>query len=133
MLAMVGGLCVLPGCSGNPHGADVSGVVTLDGERIGPGVVIFSPEDSTLSSSRGTIDTGGRYHLVTKHDRGVAPGSYQVAVQVYDNTNPPAPGERQWESPAAVVPEKYLKVATSGLKFDVDAGSNTIDISLTAP
>ena len=119
-------------CSPSPYSSDVSGLVTLDNSPIGPGVVIFVPADPKKDPSRGAIDPKGRYFMKTKQDRGIDSGSYRVAVQVYDLSNAPAPGERQWEKPDAIVPTKYLETGTSGLEFDVENGKNTIDLELTS-
>lgn len=122
----------LSGCSRSPFDSDVAGSVTLDGAAIGPGVIIFSPVDGGRNASRGNLAAGGDYHLVTKHARGLDPGSYQVAVQVYDQSNAPPPGQRQMKRPESLVPNKYLDVKTSGLEYTVEPGSNTIDIALTS-
>lgn len=119
------------GCSPSPYGADVTGRVTLDGKPVGPGVLYFTPADATQNPARGDIDASGAYFLKTKHERGVDPGAYTVAVQVYEIGDPPAPGERQMADPVPLVPEKYLNASTSGLSFNVESGSQTIDIALS--
>lgn len=125
-------LVVLSGCSRNPYDGDVSGVVSLDGQTIGPGVVVFAPASLDQNPSRGNIDNHGRYYMITKHSRGLHPGKYKVAVQVYDTSTPLAPGERLMEQPEPVVPEKYLSPTTSGLEREVVAGKNSIDIALSS-
>lgn len=97
-----------------------------------PGVVIFSPAIRGQNSSRGVIDTSGRYHMTTKHERGIPPGEYRVAVRVFEKGEPPAPGERADPDLPPLVPEQYLDVKTSGLLFKVEPGSNEIDIALTS-
>lgn len=127
---LVIGACV--GCNQSPFNADVTGSVTLDGKPVPPGVVIFSAEDGGRNSSRGRIEPGGDYFLVTRHSRGIDAGNYRVAVQVYEKGDPPGPGERAPANLPPLVPEKYLSVDTSGLAFTVEPGSNTIDIALTS-
>lgn len=123
-------LCVA--CSPSPFDADVSGAITLDGKPVDPGVVVFSPVDPGKNASRGNIDRSGGYYMKTKHDRGIDAGEYRVAVQVYDKGEPPGPGERASPNLPPLVPEKYLKVETSGLEYTVEPGSNRIDIALTS-
>ena len=44
----------------------------------------------------------------------------------------PCPGERSYVVAKSRIPEKYSNVETSGLEFDVESGSNTIDIPLSS-
>lgn len=119
-------------CSPSPFSADVTGTITLDGEPVAPGVVIFSPVTAGQDSSRGNIDRSGNYILKTRHDRGIDTGDYRVAVLVYEKGDPPAPGERASANLPPLVPPKYLRVETSGLQYTVGSGSNSIDIALSS-
>jgi hypothetical protein len=51
---------------------------------------------------------------------------------VYEKGDPPGPGERAPANLPPLVPKKYLDIETSGLRFTVKPGSNTIDIALTS-
>ena len=123
---------LVAGCNSGTFDADVSGTITLDGKPVAPGVVSFSAVERGKNASRGKIDSQGRYFLVTRHERGIDPGDYRVAVLVYEKGDPPGPGERAPANLPPLVPEKYLSVDTSGLAFTVEPGSNTIDIALTS-
>lgn len=125
-------LASLAGCNQSPFDADVKGRVTLDGNPVPPGVVVFSAEGGGRNSSRGRIDANGEYFLVTRHDRGIESGNYKAAVQVYEKGDPPGPGERAPANLPPLVPKKYLSVDSSGLEYSVTPGSNTIDIALTS-
>lgn len=125
-------LVIASGCSQSPFDADVSGTITLDGTPVEPGVVIFSPIDRSRNSSRGKIDAQGRYFLVTQHERGVNSGSYNVSVRVFEKGEAPAPGQRAPANLPPLVPERYLQPETSGLTFEVEPGSNKIDLALTS-
>lgn len=127
-LALVAAL----GCSPSMFDADVSGSITLDGEPVAPGVVVFSYAEGGRNSSRGKIDNSGRYHLITRHERGIDSGKYRVSVRVFEKGEPPAPGERASPNLPPLVPERYLNPATSGLEYDVTPGSNKINIELTS-
>ena len=125
-------LLIACGCTRSPYDGDVTGTVTLDGKAVGPGIIVFAPTSLEENPSRGNIDDGGRYYLITKHARGLNPGHYRVAVQVYEKGEPLAPGERRLEELEPIVPKKYLEPETSGLEFEVKPGGNTIDIELTS-
>lgn len=120
------------GCKESLFDADVKGTVTLDGKPVPPGVIVFSPVAGGGNSSRGRIEANGNYFLVTRHERGVDPGDYRVAVQVFEKGDPPGPGERAPANLPPLVPERYLSIDTSGLQFTVESGSNTLDINLSS-
>ncbi|MEO0530086.1 MAG: hypothetical protein AAF266_05840 [Planctomycetota bacterium] len=122
---------LLSGCSQSPFDADATGTITLDGNPVPPGVVIFAAEKPGAGASKGNIEDG-RYVIITRHERGLDPGKYRVAVRVFDKGTPPAPGERQMAKLAPLVPEKYLDPKTSGLEYEVKPGSNEINIELTS-
>jgi hypothetical protein len=65
-------------------------------------------------------------------ERGLRPGNYKVAVQIHEIPTDLAYGERDMRPIKFRIPEKYTTVETSGLEFDVEDGSNTIDIPLTS-
>lgn len=116
----------LVGCGGKA--ATVSGVVTLDGKPVTRGTVSFSPATSGQKAV-GIIDESGNYELSTNRETGLEAGTYSAAVssrergQVDESGGPPMPGKY-------LVPQKYSNANTSGLTFEVQRGSNTIDIAL---
>jgi hypothetical protein len=129
--AVVGVCSTIVGC-GSGLGADVEGVVSLDGKPIGPGVVVFAPVDGDENPATGAIQVDGSYFLKTMRARGLRPGSYKVAVQIHEIPTDRAYGERDMRPIKFRIPEKFTTVVTSGLEFDVEDGSNTIDIPLTS-
>ncbi len=151
ILAMI----VLPFCGGcGPGGfsgptGTVSGTVTLNGEAVPPGcnVAFISNEGHTAS---GNVGAGGKYKLsVVGEGNNVPAATYNVLITLpseggemseadYDRmmdeesaageAEGPSEGETQPEE--EVIPAKYQSTGTSGLSFEVKAGSNTIDIPL---
>jgi hypothetical protein len=119
----------LAGCSRSPFEAQVSGRITLDSKPMGSGTVVFAPEGENRNAPMGTIEPDGSYYIKTNRETGLMPGTYTVAMSVYD-TPPHQPGERMQTTGKQLVPEKYTDVHTSGLKYEVKSGSNTIDIDL---
>jgi hypothetical protein len=124
-------LTTVAGCAGSDLGAEVSGRVTLDGNPVGPGVVVFAPTNGNANPPEGAILPDGSYFLKTSRDIGLRPGKYRVAVSVYESQNL-QPGERGTAPPKLVTPEKYASHETSGLEFDVASGDNAIDIKLVS-
>jgi hypothetical protein len=122
----------MAGCFGSNFGADVQGVVSLDGKPIGPGVVVFAPVSGEENPATGAIQVDGSYFLKTSRERGLRPGSYKVAVQIHEIPTDRAYGERDMRPIKFRIPEKFTTVTTSNLEFDVEDGSNTIDIPLTS-
>jgi hypothetical protein len=129
--ATIVAVCVtLLGCGGR-FDANVEGVVTLDGEPIGPGVVIFAPVEGGYNPATGAVQNDGSYFLKTMNERGLRPGSYKVAVQIHEIPTDRAYGERDMRPIKFRIPEKYITIETSGLQFEVEGGANKIDIELT--
>jgi len=124
-------LVVAAGCIGSDLGAEVSGVVKLDGNPIGPGVIIFAATEGTENPATGAVQSDGSYFLKTSRERGLRPGSYKVAVQIHEIPTDLAPGQRDMRPVKSRIPEKYATTQTSGLEFDVQSGSNTIEIEMT--
>ncbi|MAT69095.1 MAG: hypothetical protein CMJ58_06170 [Planctomycetaceae bacterium] len=115
------------GCGGRE--ATVEGVVTLDGQPVTTGSVSFMPA-SGGQKAVGVIDESGHYELMTNQDTGLDAGQYVATVTARergesDGSGPPLPGKY-------LVPMKYSLPNRSGLNYTVEAGSNTIDITLTS-
>jgi hypothetical protein len=122
-------LASLGGCSGSKYEAQVSGRVTLDGKPVGPGVIVFAPEDGKSNPPEGAIMPDGSYFLRTSRDLGLPPGKYKVSVSVFDVSDA-QPNQRSMAPPKLVTPERYASHETSPLAFEVSSGSNTIDVDL---
>jgi len=120
-------LAALAGCGGKP--ATVSGVVTLDGKPLERGSVGFTPVAGGMRAA-GVIDGDGSYTLSTNRDAGLEIGEYAVTVVSRE------PGPENAEGPPMpgpyITPQHYGVESTSGLKFNVASGSNTIDIALVS-
>lgn len=110
--------------------AQVSGRVTLDGQPLDTGNVAFVPVHDGPAST-GSIDSSGYYRLNTGTAQGVVPGEYRVAVVATKPPPPPDP-RKPPQPPELLTPSKYARAETSDLRFVVKAGSQTIDLSLTA-
>ncbi|HMO86403.1 MAG TPA: hypothetical protein PKC18_15940 [Lacipirellulaceae bacterium] len=111
--------------------SEVSGQVTLDGAKVGPGTIVFAPVGAAHNPATGTIQVDGTYFMNSNRTRGLPAGRYQVAVTVFDQPAVPM-GQRSTVAAPLITPEKYADPATSGLEFDVAPGSNKINVELTS-
>ncbi len=118
------------GCGGK-YNAKVSGSVTLDGASVPRGTVTFAPSSGGPAAYARIAE--GTYTVYTGREAGLPAGDYQVTVvanelaaaKETDNGGPPPPGK-------AITPAWYGNKETSGLKFTVKNGSNTINLELTS-
>jgi hypothetical protein len=123
-------LVLLAGCGGNParlETAPVEGTVTLDGQPVTEGVVIFTPERGR--AGKGQIQPDGSFTVSTYGSGdGAVVGHHQVAVVAMRG------GEEMLEDVVDVewiVPERYANPNTSGIEFDVEPDkTNTAPIDL---
>lgn len=124
-------LATFCGCGG-VYDASVAGVVTLDSNPVPRGTVTFKPS-GTGPAAYGQIQSDGSYVLRTGREEGLPPGQYQVTVvanepapmQQTASGGPPPPGK-------PITPAWYKQIETSGLTFQVEPGSNDINLELSS-
>lgn len=112
--------------------ASVGGKVTFDGQPLagGPGVramIQFQPE-SGGAPAIGNLDADGNYELVRGSQAGLPPGPYLVTVTASKIIPGPTPYDPGSGKP--ITPRRYASAKESGLRADVQAGSNTFDFAL---
>lgn len=119
------------GC-GPTQEATVAGTVTLDGNPLTTGSVVFMPTSSG-TQVYGTIDASGSYELFTGQQRGLRPGNYVATVVAREK---PATNVTELGGPAppgkAITPAWYASRKTSGLNFTVAPGTNEINLELSS-
>jgi hypothetical protein len=109
------GICLLaPGCGepGNKHGAlPISGAVTVDGEPLKSGYLVFEPKSGQPTQSGGMI-RDGKFDVPAKN--GAAPGMYSVAIFAEGEApaTTAAPGTPEYEAATArargnPIPSRY--------------------------
>ncbi len=130
LFSSFGGLVLfaVSGCSGSSQQSQVSGQVTLDGNRIGPGTIVFAPMGAGRPAT-GSIDETGSYSMNTSREVGLGAGKYKVAVSIRELPKNVKRGDRPPPG-KLLIPEKYEQNTTSGLEYDVTTGRNTIDVEL---
>ena len=122
------------GCGSSEPLGQVTGTVTINDEPVTNGSVVFENRELGISV-RTNLDEAGKYHVRT-HDRdGLPPGSYQVAVtstRIGSGASPFVGGAAEQAPPPTGpdIPEKFWKVATSGLSAEVEQGANIKDFAL---
>ena len=122
---------VLLGCNPSQK-AIVTGKVTLNGEPLDHGAVTFVAGSKTkANTAAGNIMSDGTYLVQIGQSGKIISGEYQVSVLARGPSTPhplggpPMPGE-------LTTPARYADVATSGLRFRIRPGENTIDIALVS-
>jgi hypothetical protein len=118
------------GCNRSSQESQVSGHITLDGNPIGPGTVVFAPVDG-VKPATGSVNDDGHYRLNTSREAGLAAGRYQVAVSIRELPQNVKRGDRPPPG-RLLIPEKYEQSSSSGLEYQVEPGDNTIDIELSS-
>jgi hypothetical protein len=119
------------GCGGSGPGmAPVSGVVTYQGKPVPKGTITFVPLAKEGRNAIGELDSQGHYTLQTEEPGdGALLGDYQVTIAAREDPIldyiPKKPVK-----PKLLVPEKYGKPDTSGLKATVKSGNNDIPFDL---
>jgi len=132
---------ILAGCGesgGLPEGetGTVSGSVKFKGQPVAEGSsVVFIQAGGQGIVGNGTTDASGKYTLSMRDGTDILVGTYQVGVSPPSPTSGMTPDEimnleKPPEAPKVEYQEKYLSPEMSGLKFEVTAGDNTIDIEL---
>jgi hypothetical protein len=127
-------LVFLIGCGGSEQLGQVSGTVTVAGQPVTNGSIVYEDRQNSISV-RVNLDEQGQYHVRT-HDRdGLPPGNYQVAVtstRVGSGASPFVGGADEQASPppGPTIPGIYQHFSTSGLTAQIAPGVNVKDFDL---
>ena len=117
-------LSLLIGCGdGRPRRVPVSGHVTVDGQLLEHGSILFAPADNSRSGG-GSLEAGGLYRvsIYTAYD-GLMPGKYNVSVLAVE---PMGETAQRWHAPM-----KYRDAKTSGLSVEITEETTDLDFELT--
>src|SRR4051794_12907774 len=123
-------LALLPlvGCGELP--SSVGGTVTVNGQALERGNVVFHPAAGG-PLAYGEVRAGGAYTLRTATTQGLQPGDYLVTVTAHKEVPPPekhmAPGF------VLLTPARYADPQKSKLRVTVKPGGNTLNLELTSP
>lgn len=122
-------VAIFVGCRGSSMQSEVSGTVTLDGKKIGPGTIVFAPTTQGAKPATGSVESDGSYTLNTSRESGLSAGAYRVAVSIREMPQNVKRGDRP-PLGKLLIPEKYEDETKSGLQYEVSPGKNTINIEL---
>jgi hypothetical protein len=124
-------MLTLSGCGGT-YESTVSGTVSFDGKKLTVGTVSFHPVAGG-PASYAQVNSDGTYVVQTGRELGLKAGDYVVTVEANerptklrsDDGGPPAVGKR-------ITPPWYSAKQTSGLRYTVEGGRNSINLELTS-
>ena len=124
LFATVMGLLTI-GCSGEPSDdlprEAVAGKVTMDGQALPKGNIVFSPMGDGQSSATGQIENG---EFAIPRERGLVPGDYKVSISHTD----------QPEGHVKIEVKKRGQKAPAGFKELIPAKYNAkTDLKATIP
>ena len=119
------------GCGSGDIG-QVHGLITVNGQPVGPGSVFFDPiieEDTGQRPAIAQFGSDGKYVLVMAGNvPGARVGKYRVTVR--PNSGDFGAEEAQVTGKASPIHPRYLNPDSSGLTADVVAGDQKIDFDL---
>ncbi|MEN1680086.1 MAG: hypothetical protein AAGJ46_10870 [Planctomycetota bacterium] len=113
--------------------ARVDGQITIDGQPLtlsgtSTARVYFYPKGGAGVPAVGLVDQQGRYDVRTGSQRGVAPGSYSVAISATEVI--PAKQAGVPPSGRALIDRRYADPSQSGFRVDVASGGNSFDFDI---
>ncbi len=131
-------LLFLAGCGRSlPETAPVTGRITLDGNPVPKGRIVFVPDEGRPAI--GAIQPDGTYRLTTfAPGDGAVLGHHTVTIQANEVIGGAVPGSFEEEIEKGqrggvlrhLVPEQYNSPKHSGLSVQVGPGPNEIDFDL---
>jgi hypothetical protein len=121
-----------PGCSPDGRRVAVSGTITLDGEPLESGSILFVPIEGTMSPSAGSDIVEGDYDVARA--RGPKAGIFRVEIRSQRKSGrkvqapPPAAKGVLAEEWIEAVPARYNREST--LRIELQSGDNPLNFDL---
>lgn len=124
-------LALCMGCERSETLGKVQGQVTLDGQPVAHGIVIFSNPAKGVHITA-PLQSDGRYEIQMAQGFGLPLGEYQVAVNP-PVASPPMPGAPPPPPvPPSNIPTRYMQPTSSGLTRTINEGENVFDIPMVS-
>ena len=129
LICVLAGFCAaLAGCGGSDNRMSVKGKVSLDGEVVDRGSIVFLPTAGVGTKAAAAIEAG---EYVVPAEEGLRPGTYRVEVSWSKPTGRKVasadPGMMMDETREAI-PAKFNTAST--LTAEIAAGENTQNFPL---
>lgn len=135
------------GCSGGtdkykqarPKTAKATGVVTYRNEPVVDAIIVCFPTGTGEKAVAASAYTGsdGSFSLQAyPPDQGAVPGDYQVTIQKDEEAEPAPTGPNSHDAPPppepkSLIPRKYKKIETSGLRITIpESGTSDLKFEL---
>ena len=118
-------LAGLSGCGSREPTGDVAGTLTLRGEPVTQGSIVFF-EKVGVPAGVAELTPTGQFEL----ERPIPVGKYQVAFQPPPDEAPAGAAAPNRETPLQEVPPKYWSETTSGFTAEVKEGENTFTFDM---
>jgi hypothetical protein len=126
-------LAISAGCQNSSDAIDLSGLVTLDGERLAEGIISFSPSGSDKSGPQSaTVETkiaDGTYRVSVPRGDKVVSVEAHVPIEGSRALPDDYPGARSTPIAKQIVPAKYN--LNSELRYTAETSSSSVDFRLT--
>jgi hypothetical protein len=125
-------LLVAPGCSSDGGRVGLSGTITLDGEPLPSGSILFVPIEGTMSPSAGSDIVDGDYEVARA--RGPKTGVFRVEIRSQRKSGrkvqapPPAAKGVLAEEWIEAVPASYNREST--LRIELEPGNHPLNFDL---
>ena len=123
------------GCDSGPQRASITGRVTLDGEPLEKGVIVFQPDKQTKSPSSGGDIVSGTYQVLQA--KGPMVGVFRVEISALRKSGrkipagSPAPPGTMVDEYVDAIPAKYTG-ESSTLTAEIKAGNNVYNFELSS-
>ena len=125
-------LLFLPACGGDGDRAAVTGTVTLDGEPLEAGTIVFEPIEGTQSPAAGAPITKGAFEIARAG--GPMAGTYRVKINAPRKTGKkivagsPAPPGTLVDEVVEAVPARYNSASEE--RAEIRSGTNKVKFDL---
>jgi hypothetical protein len=119
------------GCDRGETLGKVYGKVTFQGHPVTEGLLVFSNRVKGVHMTT-ELSADGSYELQTARGFGLPLGDYEIAVSARV-ANPPMPGmptPPPGSNTFSLIPKKYFRPETSGLRLTVVDGDNPFNIDI---
>ncbi len=124
-------VAVLPGCGGSDvDRVGVSGTVTLDGQPLESGAILFLPKGE--GPSAGTQIENGRFSIARSD--GPSPGEYRAEIRSFRDTGEMIPDDdfpgQLTEVRQQIIPARYNESSELEVTFSADRGQEELPFEL---